>query len=106
MMWMGNRLRRPVGRLRLASYVEGGSLFLLVAVAMPLKYAAGRPEAVQVMGALHGAAFLIFCYVLAKCAWAGRWRWTEVAWAGFSAFVPLGFLLIRGLLARKDGATS
>ncbi len=49
------RIRRPVGRLRIMSYVEGISLLLLVVVAVPLKYA-GRatPELVKILGPIHG----------------------------------------------------
>jgi integral membrane protein len=43
-------------RLRLASWAEGATLLLLLLVAVPLKRLAGWPEAVSLMGPLHGAA--------------------------------------------------
>lgn len=45
--------------LRMFSLVEGVSTLLLFFVAMPLKYAAGMPMAVTVMGALHGILFTL-----------------------------------------------
>ena len=38
--------------------VEGASLVALVAIAMPLKYLAGIPDAVRLVGPVHGALFL------------------------------------------------
>ncbi len=50
--------------IRWAALFEGASLILLLFVAMPLKYYAGIPEAVKVIGPLHGILFLIFVVLL------------------------------------------
>ena len=47
-------------RLRWASLAEGATLLLLVGVAVPLKRLAGFPEAVSVLGPIHGGAFLLY----------------------------------------------
>ncbi|HEY5894421.1 MAG TPA: DUF3817 domain-containing protein [Chthoniobacterales bacterium] len=99
---IGNSLKSPVGRLRLVSYVEGVSLLLLVAVAVPLKYAAGIPQVVAVLGPLHGVAFILYWLQLFMCVIAGGWTFGDIAKAGLASFIPLGFLTIRGLFARKD----
>lgn len=39
--------------------VEGISTLVLFGVAMPMKYYAGRPEWVSVVGSLHGMLFLL-----------------------------------------------
>ena len=44
--------------LRRFSFVEGASTLGLFGDAMPLKYAAGMPQAVAVVGALHGVLFV------------------------------------------------
>jgi integral membrane protein len=44
--------------LRVSSLVEGGSTLVLFGVAMPLKYLAGMPLAVTIVGSIHGALFL------------------------------------------------
>ena len=49
---------RFLSRLRTLGHVEGASTLVLFAVAMPLKYAFDRPEAVRVVGSLHGALFV------------------------------------------------
>jgi integral membrane protein len=45
--------------LSILALVEGASLVALVGVAMPLKYYAGLPEAVHMVGMAHGALFLL-----------------------------------------------
>lgn len=51
--------------LSILALVEGASLVALVGVAMPLKYYAGLPEAVRVVGMAHGALFLLATATLA-----------------------------------------
>lgn len=52
----------PTRRFRKVAFVEGLSLLLLLFVAMPLKYAAGMPLAVRIVGSLHGALFIWYVY--------------------------------------------
>jgi integral membrane protein len=61
-------------RYRTLAYVVGVMLLLLVLVAMPLKYAAGMPGPVAVIGAAHG--FLYCVYLLTAFDLAMRARWT------------------------------
>jgi integral membrane protein len=43
-----------IGRL------EGVSFLVLLLIAMPLKYIWGQPEAVRLLGSIHGALFVLF----------------------------------------------
>jgi integral membrane protein len=52
------RCDTPPARLRAVAFVEGWSYLVLLGVAMPLKYWAGMPIAVRVVGSLHGALFV------------------------------------------------
>ncbi len=45
-------------RLRILAMIEGVSTLVLFGIAMPLKYAAGMPMAVTVVGSIHGFLFL------------------------------------------------
>ncbi len=47
-----------LSRLRLLSVVEGTSTLLLFGIAMPLKYLAGMPMAVKIVGSVHGLLFV------------------------------------------------
>jgi integral membrane protein len=57
--------RAALQRLRTLGTVEGCSTLLLFFVAMPLKYLAGYPLAVTLVGALHGVLFVGLCLLLA-----------------------------------------
>ena len=50
--------------LRFMALLEGTSLLLLLLVAMPLKYAYGMPEAVKLVGPIHGVLFILFNVIL------------------------------------------
>jgi len=53
--------------LRQVSRIEGVSTLVLFGIAMPLKYFAGMPRAVTVVGSIHGALFvgLVAMFVVA-----------------------------------------
>ena len=79
-----------VGRLRIAGICEGISYLLLLGIAMPLKYLAGLPEMVEVVGWVHGVLFITFVVALV-IAWLVR-RWS-IVFAGLlfvAALVPFG----------------
>lgn len=46
--------------LRAIAYLEGCTLLALVCVAVPLKRLAGLPDAVAVLGPVHGMCFLLY----------------------------------------------
>lgn len=53
-----------VRALRQLAIVEGISTLVLFGVAMPLKYLAGMPLAVRIVGSLHGALFVALVVML------------------------------------------
>lgn len=78
------RLLWWIGRLEAISYL------LLLGIAMPLKYAAGMPMAVRVVGLIHGVLFVLYVMALARVVTAEKWPWQR-GLAGFLAsLVPLG----------------
>lgn len=60
-------MRTDVDRFRVVSFLEGVSYLLLLFGAMPLKYLAGMPLAVRVVGMAHGVLFIAYCALLARC---------------------------------------
>jgi len=50
--------------LRFMSILEGTSLLLLLFVAVPLKRLMEMPEAVSIIGPIHGALFILFNIIL------------------------------------------
>lgn len=53
-----------VRALRQLAIVEGISTLVLFGIAMPLKYFAGMPMAVRIVGSLHGALFVALVVML------------------------------------------
>jgi integral membrane protein len=100
---MSALLETAIGRLRLVSGVEGLSYVLLLFIAMPLKYAAGFPQAVRVVGMAHGVLFVGFVAALVA-AWIDRrrgdHRWGLLRPVGIFALslVPFGALVIERML--------
>ncbi len=66
-------LGSAIGRLRLLGMLEGASFLLLLGVAMPLKYLAGIPLAVKVVGWIHGMLFVAFALAIPPGVSALRW---------------------------------
>lgn len=91
-----------IDRLRLASILDGVSFLILLAVAMPLKYLAGMPMAVRLVGSIHGILFVVLCLCL-LAAWMRRrlpLRWCVTVLA--CAVVPAApFFLDRHLQSRR-----
>ncbi|TYR81614.1 DUF3817 domain-containing protein [Priestia megaterium] len=91
-------LSSSIGRLRIVGVLEGISYLLLLFIAMPLKYLAGIPEVVSVVGAAHGALFVLYILAVVQVKFVHK---KSVAW-GLYAFIlsviPFGtFVLDRQL---------
>jgi integral membrane protein len=90
----------PVRALRAVGLVEGVSFLVLLGVAMPLKYWAGMPEAVKLVGWVHGVLFLAFCAALARAVVSAGWPLARGAMVLVAALLPFGpFLVDRRMLA-------
>ena len=86
--------KNPVPLLRATAVVEAISFLVLLGVAMPLKYLAGMPMAVKVVGWAHGALFVAFCAALLYTVVAARWSVGRAALVFVAALVPLGPFLV------------
>jgi integral membrane protein len=87
--------------LRVASWAEGATLLLLMLVAVPLKRLAGMPEAVSLMGPIHGAAFVAYVLMVLFYAWKGHLRAHAVPLLTIAAFVPFGAFFVGPLFRSK-----
>jgi integral membrane protein len=92
----------PIGRLRVIGFVEGVSYLLLLFVAMPLKYLAGLPMAVRVVGMAHGILFLLFVAAVVHVATSRRWPVRRTLWAFTSAVIPFGTFALDAQLKREQ----
>jgi integral membrane protein len=90
------RFFRQVGLL------EGASFLVLLFIAMPLKYFAGLPLGVRVVGMAHGVLFILYVAALYYVASELRWSRGKVAVAFFASLVPFGTILLDGRLRREE----
>jgi integral membrane protein len=95
-------LQTPIGRFRMMGFIEGASLLVLLFIAMPLKYFAGLPEAVSVVGALHGAFFIAYLFVIAYTTFKIRWSILWSISAVIVAFIPFGNIVLDSKLKQKQ----
>ncbi|MET7254137.1 DUF3817 domain-containing protein [Dyadobacter jiangsuensis] len=83
-------IKSALGRLRIIAFLEGISFILLVGVAMPLKYFAGIPQAVRIVGMAHGVLFILFVLLLIQVATEKSWSFKKSALSFLSSLVPFG----------------
>ena len=86
--------RNPVLLLRATGLAEGVSFLVLLLVAMPLKYFAGLPAAVKVVGWAHGVLFIAFVAVLLYTTVVARWPLSRAGLVFVAALLPFGPFLI------------
>ncbi len=93
-----------VRALRHLAIIEGISTLVLFGIAMPLKYFAGMPLAVRIVGTLHGALFVALVLMLLLAIRKVPIT-SALAAAGIAAaIVPGGPFLLDRHLARFDAA--
>jgi len=95
-------LRSPLRRLRVLGFIEGTTLLCLIAIAVPLKHFAGRPEYVSLLGPIHGAVFTIYLLTLWGTVSDGGWRRDEVLRTALMSLLPFGTFFNDALLRRKQ----
>ncbi|MBM4439366.1 MAG: DUF3817 domain-containing protein [Candidatus Rokubacteria bacterium] len=88
--------------LRRVAIVEGISTLVLFGVAMPLKYLAGMPLAVTVVGSVHGVLFVALVLMLLLAIWKVPISPGLAAAGVAAAIVPGGPFLLERRLARFD----
>ena len=94
-------IRKALLCYRVMAYLVGTLVIVLVCVAMPLKYAAGQPTMVNVVGISHGWLYpvlLITAYLLGRKAGWPLTRLLIIALAGTVPFLSF----VAEYFARKD----
>lgn len=87
---------RALTQLRWLSLIDAGTYVLLLGVAMPLKYAAGAPEAVTLVGGLHGVVWVLLMLSLARARATFGWPLQRVALLAGAALLPIAPFLLDG----------
>jgi integral membrane protein len=92
-----NELRR----FRWVAFLEGLSFVLLLFFAMPLKYWAGLPLAVRIVGGVHGLLFVAFVWTLFEVAIERGWPARRWGAALLSSLLPFGTFVFDRSLKRE-----
>ncbi len=99
-------LKTPIGRLRAVALLEGVSFLVLLFIAMPLKYLAGMPLAVKMVGWAHGLLFVLYLLALVEVAVAHRWSLVRIVGAFIASLVPFGTFVLDARLRREEQAVA
>lgn len=94
--------KTAVGRMRVVGMLEGVSFLLLMGIAMPLKYLAGRPEAVRYFGWLHGLLFIGYCLAILSALVNGKISFRKSVMAFVASLIPFGPFVIDRKLAGDE----
>lgn len=94
--------KSPIPFLRLITLTEAVSFLVLLLIAMPLKYMAGFPWAVKIVGWIHGVLFVIFCLALLRTMLQARWSISRAALIFVAALIPVVPFLIDGRLTEYE----
>lgn len=87
-------VRAALGRYRVMAYVVGIGLIVLVAVGVPLQYAAGAPQVAEIVGPIHGAMYIVYLATAVDLARRGRLATGQLAAIALAGFVPLLAFLV------------
>jgi integral membrane protein len=98
-----DRMHDPwLSRFHTAAFIEGLSYLALLGIAMPLKYFAGWPLAVRVVGMAHGVLFVAYVLLVALLLARGTQSVKWGLWALFLSVIPFGtFVLTRERAASR-----
>lgn len=91
---------RAIESLRRVGKVEGVSFLVLLGIAMPLKYLAGWPLAVKIVGWAHGVLFVAFVIALARAKLRANLTLMQTLMVFIAALLPFGPFLIDRRLER------
>ena len=90
-----------LGRFKVVGILEGISFLLLLLVAMPLKYAAGVDMAVTIVGAAHGALFVLYILAALHAFIRLKWSLKKLFWALVASVLPIGTFVFEAHLNKE-----
>jgi integral membrane protein len=81
-------------RYRVMAFIVGTALIVLVFVAIPLRYWAGKKGVALVVAPIHGYLYIIYLIAAADLARRARWKLGRILLVVAAGFVPfLAFIV-------------
>ena len=77
-------------QFKMIAIIEGWSFMLLLLIGMPLKYYAGIPLPVKLLGWMHGVLFVAYAALLLNVWLKCGWSFMKALLALAVSFIPLG----------------
>lgn len=81
-------VRAALLRYRVAAWVVGVGLLVLVLVGVPLKYLGHDPRVVEVVGPLHGFLYMAYLLLVADLSYKLRWRPVRIVLIAAAGTIP------------------
>lgn len=100
---MMTKKKIPIRLLRIFGLIDGVSLLILVLIAMPLKYFFAIPEAVSIVGRIHGGIFIGYFLAIVIAQLMIRWRIYWSLLCLLVAFIPFGNFVLDAKLKKREG---
>lgn len=97
-------MKKTFSWFRKIAFAEGVSFLVLLFVAMPLKYFAGMPLAVTIIGGIHGVLFVALGIVtyLVKEEYNKPWSWTGKVF--LASILPFGTFVMDKEWKKEEAA--
>lgn len=95
-MWKTN-----LGKLRIAGFLEGISLIVLLGVCMPMKYLWDIPDPTKYVGTAHGLLFILYCILLAIVTFETKWGFRLFIFSFLASIIPFGTFLADQYIFKK-----
>jgi integral membrane protein len=93
-------------RYRVMAYVVGVWLVVLVFVGMPLKYLAGEPLVVQIVGPVHGFLYIVYLVTALDVAIKRRYALPRTALMLLGGVLPFLSFVVERTVTRDVRASS
>ncbi|WP_345274552.1 DUF3817 domain-containing protein [Flaviramulus aquimarinus] len=75
---------------RIVAFLEGLSYILLLFVATPIKYIAGNPEYVKLLGMPHGLLFILYLVLAVLIKSDMKWSTKTFSFVLLASIIPFG----------------
>jgi integral membrane protein len=92
----------PLRQFRLVGYAEAVSFLVLLGIAMPLKYLAGLPKPVLVVGWIHGVLWILYLVAAARAGYVHQWTLRPYIFAFVASILPFGPFVFDRWLRRDE----
>lgn len=90
--------------LQTLSILEGSSLLLLLFIAVPLKRLAGIPEAVAIVGPIHGVLFILFNLFIFYAISKFKLKKKYAALGFIASLIPFGSFVYKAKVLNRRSA--